>query len=195
MNQKSHNLFSLVTVAVLGFSLIVADARPHGRSVSRSRSVSRGGGHRSVSRSTTVNRSTHVNRNVHVNRSRHVDVDVNRHHGYHGRPVHHGARVAAGVAVGVAAGVVVGAAIATPPRGYSTVYVSGAPYAYYGGTYYQPVDEGYVIAEPPVGAIVPTLPPGATATTVNGAVYYLFNGLYYQPVLVNGVTSYKTVRF
>ncbi len=73
------------------------------------------------------------------------------------------------------------------------MYYGSAPYAYYGGVYYQPTNNGYVVAEPPVGVIVPSLPPGSVARVVNGMNYFEFNGLYYQPVIVNGSTAYKTV--
>ncbi len=147
--------------------------------------------HRSVNVNRNVNfngnRNVNINsnRNININSNRHIDVDIDRR-----RP-----GFSVGLAAGMVTGAVIGAAIASPPRGYSTVYVGSSPYAYYGGTYYQPSSSGYVVVAPPIGVIVPVLPPGASVTVVNGGTYYAFNGLYYQPVMVGGMTQYRTVQF
>jgi len=189
MKPKAHRQFACLTITAIGISLIPVELFARGRS--RSRSVHRSSSHHtsSVHRSTSTNRnvkrSTNVNRNVNVNR--HIDVDV--HNRYYGR----GGAAAIGAAAGLVTGFAIGAAVASPPRGYTTVYYGSNPYAYYGGVYYQPADNGYVVAQPPIGVIVPSLPPGATVQLINGVSYFVFNGLYYQPVIVNGTTAYKTV--
>jgi hypothetical protein len=173
MIHRFQQPVALLTIAVLAATTATSEA---GRSIHRSVNV-----HSNRNVNINSNRNVHVNANVH----RHVDVDIDRHH--------HGFGV--GLAAGMVTGAVIGAAIAAPPRGYSTVYVGSAPYAYYGGTYYQPSSSGYVVVAPPIGVIVPVLPPGASVAVVNGGTYYSFNGLYYQPVLVNGGTQYRTVQF
>ena len=72
-------------------------------------------------------------------------------------------------------------------------YYGNSPYAYYGGTYYQPGPSGYVVVAPPVGVVVPVLPPGCAPYVANSITYYGLNGLYYQPVMVGGVIQYRTV--
>lgn len=152
-------------------------------------------GGRSINRNININsnRSINSNRNVNVNRSlnvnRHVDVDVN--HRYY----HRGGGFVAAAVAGTIAGIAIGAAVAAPPRGYRTIYYGGAPYAYYGGVFYQPAPSGYIVVTPPVGATVPMLPPGAVVALVNGISYYSFEGYYYQPVIMSGVTQYRVVRF
>jgi hypothetical protein len=207
MNTQFRNLYRGSVIATLMTSMVIPhalDARPHGggsihRSVSRSTSVHAGGGynrsHVDVNRN--VHRDTNINvnrggghRDIDVHRDVHRDVDIDVHNRYYGRP-----GFGAGVAVGAAAGLITGAAIASLPRGYRTVYVGSAPYAYYGGVYYQPAASGYVVVDPPVGAIIPSLPPGAVVSVVNGANYYMVNQVYYQPVIMSGVTQYRVVRF
>lgn len=150
-------------------------------------------GGRSINRNINSNRSINSNRNVNVNRSlnvnRHVDVDVNN------RYYHRGGGFVAAAVAGTIAGIAIGAAVTAPPRGYRTIYYGGAPYAYYGGVFYQPAPSGYIVVTPPVGATVPMLPPGAVVALVNGISYYSFEGYYYQPVIMSGVTQYRVVRF
>lgn len=143
--------------------------------------------HRSVNVNRNVHRNVNIggNRNVNINSHRHVDIDIDRR-----RP-----GFGVGLVAGLVTGAVIGTAIASPPRGYSTVYRGSSPYAYYNGVYYQPAPSGYVVVAPPIGVIVPMLPPGASVAVVNGGAYYLFNGLYYQPVIVGGMTQYRTVQF
>lgn len=173
---------TLLTIAALTAATVPGVGRPPPRPPSRSVNVRT---NKNVNVHSNRNVNINTNRNVNINTHRHVDVDIDRH-----RP-----GFGVGLAAGLVTGAVVGAAIATPPRGYSTVYVGSAPYAYYGGVYYQPAASGYVVVAPPIGVIVPVLPPGASIVSVNGSPYYLFNGLYYQPVIVNGGTQYRTVQF
>jgi hypothetical protein len=65
------------------------------------------------------------------------------------------------------------------PTGYVPVYVSGNPYYYYEGVYYEPSQSGYVVVTPPIGAIVPELPPGAEAVSSGPNVYYYAAGAFY----------------
>ncbi len=93
-----------------------------------------------------------------------------------------------------------------PPFGF---YVSALPFGYfslglgypwgpmyyYGGTYYQPTDDGagYTVAPAPDGAVVPNIPDDAQQVTVNGNVYYDVNGTYYQEVMTDNGRRYKVV--
>ena len=128
-----------------------------------------------------------IDRNV----RRNVNIDIDTHNRYHRpRP-----GFAAGMAIGTVTGMAIGHRIATLPRGYRTIYVSGSPYAYYGGVYYQTSSAGYVVVAPPAGAVVPILPPGAAVTTVDSVSYYVFEGVFYRPVIVSGVTQFQVVVF
>ena len=75
-------------------------------------------------------------------------------------------------------GIVIGAL----PFGYNQIYVSGNPYYYYQGVYYENGPSGYVVVTPPLGALVPALPPGAEAVTAGPTVYYYAGGAFYVQV-------------
>lgn len=72
-----------------------------------------------------------------------------------------------------------GMIINTLPPDYSQVYVSGVPYYYDQGVYYQPGPSGYVVVPPPVGAIVAALPPGAETIPYGATYYYYAGGAFY----------------
>jgi hypothetical protein len=78
------------------------------------------------------------------------------------------------------------------PFGYYSFLWGPYQYYYYGGTFYQPGnDGGYQVAAPPVGAEVPSLPDDAQPIMINGVQYYEYNGVYYQQIVKdNGKTTY-----
>ena len=80
------------------------------------------------------------------------------------------------------AGMILGAAVVALPRAYTTVYVSGAPYYYSNGVYYQnaPSGQGYTVVEAPAGAEVQQLPEQTINVNVEGDTYQYANGAYYQ---------------
>ncbi len=88
----------------------------------------------------------------------------------------------------------VGMSINVLPRGYSTFYVGGSPYSYYGGVYYQPGSTGYVVISAPIGAIVYSLPTGYTTEPIGGITFYHVANVTYQGVYYNGRVGYKVVR-
>jgi len=62
-------------------------------------------------------------------------------------------------------------------------YYGSYQYYYADGIYYQPYQNGYVVAVPPVGAEVPKLPRYARPVAINGQQYYELNGVYYKPYI------------
>jgi len=76
-------------------------------------------------------------------------------------------------------GFIPGAFVTTLPFGYQTVVVNGAPYDYYGGTYYQPQADGYQEVYPPVGAAIAELPEGAVPIAAANGTYYYAGGAFY----------------
>ncbi len=89
------------------------------------------------------------------------DVDEERRNAYYWSRFHSGMR------------------IGSLPLGYSRLSVSGIPYYYYEGVYYEPQASGYIVVTPPIGAIVPELPPGAEAIYVGPTIYYYAGGAFY----------------
>ena len=74
----------------------------------------------------------------------------------------------------------VGALCATLPVGYTTVYVGGDPYYYYGGNYYVPDSDQYRVVAPPIGATVNYLPSGAKSVVIDGVTYYELDDTWYR---------------
>jgi hypothetical protein len=74
-----------------------------------------------------------------------------------------------------------GMIIETLPAAYVPIYVSGVPYYYDQGVYYESGPSGYVVVNPPLGAVAPELPPGAEPIVVGSTVYYYANGAFYFP--------------
>ncbi len=89
------------------------------------------------------------------------DIETERHNAYYWSGFHSGAFLNA------------------LPFGYVPVYVSGIPYFYYQGVYYQQEPSGYMVVTPPIGAVVPELPPGAEPIYVGTTVYYYAAGAFY----------------
>lgn len=73
----------------------------------------------------------------------------------------------------------VGAYVATRPRTYTTVVVSGSRYYYAGGVYYVSSGSGYVVVSSPPGAVVYAIPTHTTVVYVNETPYYYYGGTYY----------------
>ena len=73
----------------------------------------------------------------------------------------------------------VGAYVATRPRTYTTVVVSGSTYYYAGGVYYVSSGSGYVVASGPPGAVVYAVPAHTTVVYVDSTPYYYYGGTYY----------------
>ena len=72
-----------------------------------------------------------------------------------------------------------GMVLGTLPPAYSEVYVSGNPYFYDQGVYFQPGPSGYVVVSPPLGAGVAALPPGAEPIQVGPTTYWYAGGAFY----------------
>ncbi len=89
------------------------------------------------------------------------DIDAERRHAYYWSGFH--------------SGMIIGAL----PFGYVPLAVSGNPYYYYQGVYYEQSPSGYMVVTPPIGAVVPELPPGAETIYVGNAVYYYAAGAFY----------------
>ena len=92
---------------------------------------------------------------------RHEDIDEDRRHGYFWNNYNPGM------------------IINTLPPDYSQVNVSGNPYYYDQGVYYQPGQSGYVVVAPPLGAVVPAVPPGAESMQVGSNIYYYAGAAFY----------------
>ncbi len=125
---------------------------------------------RTTSRGTTSRRTTSARRQGYRAGSRR-----GRHHGWHDarRSWRRWRTVTGFFRLGVY--------LATRPRVYTTVVVSGTNYYYAGGVYYVPSGSGYVVVSAPPGAVVYSVP---TYTTVvySGTTEYLYvNGTYYVP--------------
>src|SRR5689334_17874479 len=54
------------------------------------------------------------------------------------------------------------------PRGYVNVRYRGAPYYFYGGTWYRPYGPRYIVARPPFGIGIAYLPPFYTTVWFGG---------------------------
>ncbi len=89
------------------------------------------------------------------------DIEAERHNAYYWSRFH--------------SGMVLGAL----PLGYVPLYVSGTPYFYYQGVYYEQGPGGYMVVTPPLGAVVAELPPGAEPIYVGPTVYYYAAGTFY----------------
>ena len=64
-------------------------------------------------------------------------------------------------------------------EGCFPLWVSGLPYYYDDGIYYQQAGDDYQEVYPPVGAIVQALPDGAIAIDVGNLTYYYAGGAFY----------------
>src|SRR5262245_4006537 len=99
------------------------------------------------------------------------------------------------VAAGVGAGIAIGTMLARPPATSTTVVVSGTPYMYADGAYYEKVyyggDVSYRVVTAPAGAIITTLPGGCTTTVMGGVSVQQCGTTYYQRVS----TGYRVVVF
>ena len=67
---------------------------------------------------------------------------------------------------------------ALPPR-HVTVHVSGHRYYYYGGVYYRPYGNTYVVVAAPVNATIAVLPFGYVTFALGPTRYFYVNGAYY----------------
>lgn len=72
-----------------------------------------------------------------------------------------------------------GVYVATLPRTYSTVVVSGSTYYYGGGVYYARSGSRYVVVSSPPGAVVYAVPTHTTVVYVDSTPYYYYGGTYY----------------
>ncbi|HJV76854.1 MAG TPA: DUF6515 family protein, partial [Paludibacter sp.] len=71
---------------------------------------------------------------------------------------------------------------------------NGAPYYYYFGTFYIPVDKQYEVVEPPIGAMVETIPQGYEKLDIEGQTYYISNGVQYKAVMRNNEVWYQVIK-
>jgi hypothetical protein len=65
------------------------------------------------------------------------------------------------------------------PPGYRRYYWSGSPYFQYGGHWYRPYGNSFVIVAAPFGLFLPTLPSYYTSVWVGGSQYYFADDTYY----------------
>ncbi|MCI0506313.1 MAG: DUF6515 family protein [Gammaproteobacteria bacterium] len=65
------------------------------------------------------------------------------------------------------------------PKTHVRIIVSGNPYFFFGGVFYQSFNNGYVVVSAPIGALVHTLPVGFIAFSLGLSTYYFVNDTYY----------------
>lgn len=65
------------------------------------------------------------------------------------------------------------------PEGHVRVVVGGAPFFYYGGTFYRRVRPDYLVISAPIGAHVGTLPPGYVSFGIGSRSFFYVNATYY----------------
>lgn len=65
-----------------------------------------------------------------------------------------------------------------PPH-HRQIRVSGHPYYYAGGLFYQPHAQGYVVVSAPIGARVSMLPPGYVSFGIGTSRYFYVSTTYY----------------
>ena len=87
-----------------------------------------------------------------------------------------------------------GTAVASLPRGTTTVYHSGSPYYYSDGVFYEPSDSGYEVVAPPLGITVNRLPRGAEIEKVGNLQYFVYNDTYYQALYGGSGVVYQVVE-
>ncbi len=87
--------------------------------------------------------------------------------------------------------VALGVAIATLPRGYTTVYVGTTSYYYYDGVYYVSSSSGYTVVHAPTRVVVKTIPASYKVVYVGPRRYYYYGGTYY---IVNSSSEYVVVE-
>lgn len=73
-----------------------------------------------------------------------------------------------------------GSFVAVLPVGCNRVVVGRSPYFFYGGAWFRPWSNGYVVVDGPWGAVVPALPAGYSVVWIGSAAYYYANGIYYS---------------
>lgn len=66
------------------------------------------------------------------------------------------------------------------PRGYRVFRHHHERYYFYGGTWYRPGINGFIVVTPPIGLLVSLLPPYYTTLWVDGVPYYYADGVYYR---------------
>ncbi len=67
------------------------------------------------------------------------------------------------------------------PHRHRTIVYGGHPYHFYGGYWYRPMGDRFVVVLPPVGIVVPALPYGYVTLSFGSHVYYRYAGVYYAP--------------
>ena len=65
------------------------------------------------------------------------------------------------------------------PDRHVRIYVRNHRYYYFGGTFYDYYNGGYVIVNAPLGALVPALPGGYVSFVIGPTRYFYFGGTYY----------------
>lgn len=66
------------------------------------------------------------------------------------------------------------------PTGVRRLYYQPYPLFYFGGIYYRPFDNGYVVVRAPIGVRVRHLPVGFVTLSVGALTYYYVNDVYYR---------------
>jgi len=65
------------------------------------------------------------------------------------------------------------------PHHYTRTWVNRRPYYYYGGLFYRPYYQNFVVVGAPIGARIGWLPPGYVSFGLAGGRYAYFNATYY----------------
>lgn len=80
--------------------------------------------------------------------------------------------------------------VARVPFGAVAVTFGSRHYRYFDGIYYEPMQRGYIIVQPPLGIVVPVLPAGYVSLMIGGRYYYRYQNVYYMPL---GSSGYQVV--
>lgn len=88
----------------------------------------------------------------------------------------------------------VGAPVASLPRGYETIGVSGLNYYYRDGTFYRQTDSGYVVVAAPIGAEIRNPPTDGEFVGIAGQQYFVYEGTYYEGFYSGSGPVYRVVQ-
>jgi hypothetical protein len=106
-------------------------------------------------------------------------------HGFHGRPMgHEMARDGRGYVLDGrynhgAYYPAFGASFRVLPDGCRPYYWRGSPFYFYGGIWYAPGADGFVVVRPPLGLTISVLPPYYSTVWFGGVPYYYADNVYY----------------
>jgi hypothetical protein len=87
-----------------------------------------------------------------------------------------------------------GAVVSSLPRYYDIVHAADGRYYFAQGKFYQAIESGYQVVEPPIGIDVKELPPATEMVKVKGQQYFVYNDIYYQALYGGSGIVYKVVE-